>query len=429
MSKDNKSSEKKELTPQQLQQRKKMLIFPLFFLLFAGSMWFIFAPSGDKDESQPDGLNIELPTPTDEGILGDKRTAYEREAMQSKQQEKMKSLQDFAFMLGENEKSPDNREVLIEPVDFEDNDKQPVVSRSSGVQSSAEAYQQVNRELASLYSQPTAGNEAAQSELESRLQQLEKMLEEKEQQNNTVDDKMQLMEKSFQMAAKYMPGATVSTQGDTTKSVQSKEKIIPQPVKQINKNVVSLLAAPLSDDEFMQQYSKPRNMGFNTAAGNETLTEKNTIKACVYQTVTLSDGKGVQLRLLEPMQAGRIFIPENTVISGTAKISGERMEINITSIQYADNVIPVDLSVYDLDGMRGVSVPRSDEITAVKEIAANMGSSAGSSISITDDAGSQLASDLGRSIIQGASQYVSKKMQTVKVTLKANYVILLLPKA
>ena len=42
--------EKKPLSPQQLQKRKKMVIFPLFFLLFALSMWFIFAPSGEKSE-------------------------------------------------------------------------------------------------------------------------------------------------------------------------------------------------------------------------------------------------------------------------------------------------------------------------------------------------------------------------------------------
>ena len=35
--------EKKPLSPQQLQKRKKMVIFPLFFLLFAVSMWLIFA--------------------------------------------------------------------------------------------------------------------------------------------------------------------------------------------------------------------------------------------------------------------------------------------------------------------------------------------------------------------------------------------------
>ena len=85
--------------------------------------------------------------------------------------------------------------------------------------------------------------------------------------------------------------------------------------------------------------------------------------------------------------------------------------------------------VYDMDGLQGIFVPNSDEINAAKEIAANMGTSMGSSITITDDAGSQLAADLGRSTIQGVSQYFTKKMREVKVTLKAGYRVLLIPKA
>jgi len=103
------------------------------------------------------------------------------------------------------------------------------------------------------------------------------------------------------------------------------------------------------------------------------------------------------------------------------------MGIAVSAVQYAGNVIPVELMVFDLDGGEGIFVPGSEEINAVKEIAANMGSGMGSSITITDDAGSQLLADLGRSAIQGASQYVSKKMRTVKITLKAGYQVLLLP--
>ena len=77
--------------------------------------------------------------------------------------------------------------------------------------------------------------------------------------------------------------------------------------------------------------------------------------------------------------------------------------------------------VYTYGGAKGTGAK------AVKEIAANMGAGMGSSITITDDAGSQLLSDLGRSAIQGVSQYVSKKMRSVKVTLKAGYSVLLLP--
>lgn len=183
----------------------------------------------------------------------------------------------------------------------------------------------------------------------------------------------------------------------------------------------------MPDSVFMEEFTKPRNWGFHTAAGNEEVKEKNSISACIYQTITITDRQVVGLRLLEPMMAGNHLIPKNTVVTGSARITGERMGITINAIQHAGNVIPVELFVYDLDGGQGISVPGSEEINAVKEIAANMGSGMGSSITITDDVGSQLLADLGRSAIQGASQYVSKKMRTVKITLKAGYQVLLLP--
>lgn len=141
----------------------------------------------------------------------------------------------------------------------------------------------------------------------------------------------------------------------------------------------------------------------------------------------MTDGKEVPLRLTEPMRAGGVLIPANTVLTGTARIDGERMMITVNAVQYRGSVIPVELLVYDMDGGEGISVPASDEISAVKEIAANAGSGLGSSITITDDAGTQLLSDLGRSVIQGTAQYVGQKMRQVKVTLKAGYRVLLLP--
>ena len=64
------------------------------------------------------------------------------------------------------------------------------------------------------------------------------------------------------------------------------------------------------------------------------------------------------------------------------------------------------------------------EMNAVREVAANMGGSLGSSINISTNAGAQLASDWVK-LIQGTSQYIAKKMRTVKVHLKAGYKVLL----
>jgi hypothetical protein len=93
--KQNKESgqEKKELTPQQRQKRMKLLIYPLFVLLFAGSMWLIFAPSTDqkKKTGQPAGLNTDLPMPKEKGMVENKREAYEQETVRQKDKEKKRS--------------------------------------------------------------------------------------------------------------------------------------------------------------------------------------------------------------------------------------------------------------------------------------------------------------------------------------------------
>lgn len=416
---------KKELTAAERQKRKKMLVMPLFFLIFGGIMWLIFAPSGDKDENLigQSGFNAEIPTPKDEGIIGDKREAYEREAMRQKEQERMRSLQDFSSMFDQAEQSSGELSVTPASPDYYE---APPQRSANAVQASAHAYQDINKQLGEWYEEP-AGQSAQKLAVEERMNELERKLQEAEARKAAEDEQAALLEKSYAMAARYMPAGQTG-ESDNTAVLSTKDKVEVQPVKQVRHNVVSLLAAPMSDDEFIESFSQPRNMGFFTATGNEGVQDKNSIRACVNQTVTLTSGREVQIRLLEPMQAGRIRIPANSIITGSCRIAGERLDITISSIQYAGNIIPVEIMVYDTDGQRGIFIPNSDEINAAKEVAAQLAQSAGTSISITDNAGSQLAADVGKGLIQGASQYVSKKMSIVKVTLKANYHILLLPK-
>lgn len=425
---------KKELTAAQLQKRRKMIIFPLFFLVFGACLWLIFAPS-KKDEESTEGLsgfNAELPVPKDEGIVGDKRAAYEQDAMRQREESKMRSLQDLSDMFDrQTAQSDEEYERQVRPVEspelFEGNTN--TRSAASSINSSANAYNDINRQLGTWYEEP-AGKTDEQLAVEERMNDLERRLQEAEAQKAMEDEQTALLEKSYAMAARYMPQSAqpINEAPQSIETVSTKDKAVVQPVSHVSHNVVSLLSAPMTDDEFIAAFSQPRNMGFVTAAGGEVEISKNSIKACVYQTVTLISGRELQIRLLEPMRAGNILIPANSIITGACRISGERMSVTVNSIQYGGNIIPVELQVYDMDGQPGIFVPGSDEINAAKEVAAQLAQSAGTSISITDNAGSQLAADVGKGLIQGASQYVSKKMSVVKVTLKANYQILLLPK-
>ena len=92
------------------------------------------------------------------------------------------------------------------------------------------------------------------------------------------------------------------------------------------------------------------------------------------------------------------------------------------------NILPIELNIYGLDGQQGLAVPYSPERTAMTDMAANMGQTSGSSIMLSTSAGQQIAGDLSRGLVQGVSNYFSKKIKTPKVTLKAGLQVLLVSK-
>ena len=431
---EKQGKEKKELTPQQIQQRKKMLVYPLMGLVFLGSMYLIFAPS-DKDEAKVEsvgGFNADIPQPKGDGIISDKKTAYEREQMENKQADKMRSLQDFAFSLGEeNEKREDLTLIDDDPaekpktnvIDF--GAGAPNNSRSS-IQSSAAAYRDMNRQLGNFYETPKEDKE--KEELKRQVEELTARLDAKENGASSMDEQVALMEKSYELAAKYMNGGQPEQVVPITPSAPVQSKGNATPVKSVADRTISGLQQPMSNSEFIAEYSKPRNYGFNTAVGNSYSMGKNTIRACVHNDQTLMDGQTVKLRLLEPLQAGNIIVPKNSLVSGNAKVQGERLEILVSSLEYAGNIIPVELAVYDSDGQKGLSVPSSLEQEAAKEAMANIGAGLGTSISFAQSAGQQVAMDITRGLMQGGSQYLAKKFRTVKVHLKANYQVMLYAK-
>lgn len=431
-----------ELTEEEKQRRKKFVIYPLMFLLFAGCMWLIFAPSKKEEEQDSQGFNTEMPDPQASELIGDKKKAYEKEMMEQKEQERSRAMQSLSSMFGEmtGGQPVQSSEELALKTDLSERDNgfgSRTTAPQEGFHASASAYQDINRTLGSFYEAPREDPE--KEEMRTRLKELEsRMSAEQQSPAITVNDQMALLEKSYQLAAKYMPAggngqsaSVTHTSGNETaserKAVSSGRngKAMAFPVRQVSGQVVSALAQPMSDSTFRSEYVKERNYMFQTAIGTISQTERNTISACVYNNQTVMDGQTVRFRLLEPMLVSGREIPRNALVVGTAKLQGERLSIVISSLEYRGSIIPVELSVYDTDGQAGIFIPGSMERSAAKEIVAGMGTSVGSSVNISTDAKAQLASDLGKGLIQGTSQYFAKKMRTVKVHLKAGYKVLL----
>ena len=417
----------KPLTPKQLQQRKKLMVYPLMGLLFLGSMWLIFAPSEEREVNRDTvgAFNADIPLPENDGIIGDKRKAYEQAQAERRQAEKVRSLEDFAFS---EESDADGVEMELPDSEPE---REPFrdYSGNGGGRSSVAAYRDINRKLGSFYEEPKVDGE--KEELKRQVEELTAKLEERERQAGGIDDQVALMEKSYELAAKYMgqngqDGATVQTPATVQNGNGLGQPAVA--VQAARERTVSGLQQPLSDAEFMRRYSQPRNYGFNTAVGSSYRMGMNTIPACISESQTLEQGGRVKLRLLEPLQAGSVTILANSLVTGTADIRGERLDILVSSIEYAGNIIPVELATYDIDGQRGIFVPGSESRTAAKEVLGDVSQSMGGSISFAGSAGQQVAMDLTRGVLQGGTRFISQRVKAVKVKLKAGYKVLLVTK-
>lgn len=423
MSNDANAQKRKE-------QIKKWLIYAGMGLLFLVSLYFIFKPSKEQvmAEQQKVGFNAELPDPRGAGIEADKITAYELEDMRVKQEQKMRTLEDFSAMTTDDDKE----EVVEIPEESRytggGSSYRSSGSRNNSFSSSTSAYNDINATLGSFYEQPREDPE--KEALKAELEELKQSMAQQQSNQPTYADQVALLEKSYELAAKYMPGNTATTSESKAEEVETttrsgKSKAVP--VGQVSKPVVSALAQPVSDSMMIVRMAQSVGSGFNTAVGAAPMQNtRNTIKACVHGDQTIISGQSVRLRLLEDMRVGKYVLPRNTLITGEGSIKGERLDIEILQVEYNGTIIPVELTVHDNDGQAGIFIPGSMEVSAAKEMAANLGQNLGTSISITNQsAGDQLLSEVGRGAIQGVSQYISKKMREEKVHLKSGYTLML----
>jgi conjugative transposon TraM protein len=449
----NKSSqlndELTKMTGKQRELMKKYAIYAAMALIFGGCMYWIFSPSKDDKANREaqSGFNAEIPMPKEEGLISDKRSAYEQEQMRQRQSERMRSLQDFSAMIGgETQKTDELTLMPDEPLIIDERATYGSGSnsgRQTAINNSTAAYRDINRSLGNFYERPHEDPE--KESLKQELEELKARMHESEKSRNTVDEQLELMERSFEMASRYMPGfsgtgttLTASPFANTTDFSMSSEteesetpaRTVSMPVERYQEQEVTVLLGGLSDAEFIEMFSKPRNLGFLTAAGNEArASKKNTVFACVHTNQTVTNGQIVRLRLLEALWVGNVLVPRNSLLTGTARIQGERLGITISSVENEGAVLPVAITVYDIDGQSGIFIPNMQELNAAKEIVANMGTNAGTSINLSNDAEKQFIADMGRNVIQGVSQFTAKKLREVKVHLKAGYKVYLIPDA
>jgi len=146
----------------------------------------------------------------------------------------------------------------------------------------------------------------------------------------------------------------------------------------------------------------------------------NTFPAVVAETQNLVNGAAVKLQLLQSLMVNGVSLPPDQEIYGICQMSGDRLTITINSLRFGEHILPVSLSVYDLDGLVGIATPGAVSRDVAKQSADQSISSMGLA-SLDQSFGAQAAT----AGIQAAKNLLSKKVKLVQVTLPAGYQVLL----
>lgn len=401
--------EKKEMTEQEKNRAKakeKLKFYgfvALLVIMCIVFIWFIFKPDKKQQDEGAGGINYTVPEASIQDTESDKRKAIEMAEMEDKQRQRVRSLFDFDDAFGGDEGT-----------------QQAAVPAADPILQSQQTARQLNDQVMSFYQTPREDPQVAElkRQLEDMSQELRRQQEMSSQANDF--DEMAFLERSFEMASRYMPGQQNQSQEIPAGTQPEQKREIVGASRADQSAVSSLMEFELTP--------QPRNYGFVTAVGHESVAVSNAIRACVSNDQTITAGAQVRLRLLEPLRVGNYLIPVNSPIYGNARIEGQRVSVVVTSIESEGNIIPVELVVHDMDGQAGLNVPNTMERTAAKEALASIGQGFGSSISFAQSAGQQVAMDLTRGVMNAGSQYVSSKMREVKINLKAGYQVLLIAK-
>ena len=208
MTQTSKEKQKRPLTEAERQRRMKLLVYPLMVLLFAGSMWLIFAPSSADKAGK--GFNVEMPAADSTGIIADKRKAYEAAEMEQRQQQRNRDLQDLGSLFSSDNTSTAHAAIDDFGTGGQSAPQDYAQGSTSSVRSSLGAYRDLNTTLGGFYEREQPRQDSEKEELKVRLHELEERLNTQSSRSSAMDEQEALLEKSYRLAAKYMPAASGS---------------------------------------------------------------------------------------------------------------------------------------------------------------------------------------------------------------------------
>ena len=278
------------------------------------------------------------------------------------------------------------------------------------------------------------GSRQAQESME-RLRQLQEQMRQQQAQDDnlsndrtggntseedeTLESLRRALDEARQQSQRQASGTVSSTDNrvsdETDTDLRSNDDVKGQVT--VNEKAVTEIAEEAEAEEVVKTQKETSDY-FNTITTNEP--EHKLIKAIVDEDVKAVDGSRVRLRLLDDIDIGERTIAKGTylycIMSG---FSQQRVKGTVKSVLVNDELVKINLSIYDTDGMEGLYVPRSSFRETSQDVASGAMSQ---SMSLNDGSSTSSMGRWGMQALQNAYQKtanaISKNIRKNKVNIK-----------
>lgn len=167
---------------------------------------------------------------------------------------------------------------------------------------------------------------------------------------------------------------------------------------------------------------KKKKSGFRTMGGQKIEQQGNSIRAVVHgEQKDITTSSQVKLRILDAVTIDGIIIPRNTIIYGRASFSSNRMTIRTDNITFNNSVYPFKANIYDMDGFAGLYIPDN----VLDEAKDEVGSSAVTGTNVNLSSMTGILNTAANATVNAVKSISNNKITEVKVTLPANYKLII----
>lgn len=400
---------------------KQWLVMAIIAVIFVGALYMILRPYLNKEDKGGNGqLITNVPDADVAKLPEDKLSAYKGSDLVSLDEEqvdpRLQRLYDEQDNADDSIEYANSRNPRREEYDpYED----------EGYQSSQEMYAQFVRD---------EEEEDRISRLEEQLVSLERekqdLAEEREYltQLGEIKDRQIAANDIYNNAYKPAPPAPAPEPPKDPNAPVSFDAV---GAKTVDTSVVSTLSQSGRDASSQQEHEALLQNRFTTSVGSlrSEAIAKNTMRAIIDETKTIKLGDDVKMRLMEDIQIGSVMVPKGTIIVAKSNLSGNRLQLKVTSIEYKERIIGVDLSAFDLNGQEGLYVPLSTEAVGLKALGEGLAETATGGISIQQSGKDQILANVSNGLIRSGGNYLRSKAGEVKIKIKAGYQLYLYDKS